>query len=357
MSTVQDTCSSACAPPGSSTDVILCASIYHLFIALMLIGRQDKRNTCLLMLTTHEHPQYLHFLKIAPRLRELGIRFEIRLRDKRAELLGIEMVKTLLQYRRLRHLFPLEGYHLINFSWNFSGPFRTSNFWYRKARSSEFFEEGAMCSATPPDRKLKVFAKKACGICTDFFRDEKLQSINVQQRARFTPELQSKIREFSINEYAASLSDIWRTKILRVFLSDEDIESIERMHGEDVVIVFTQPLSEDGFIPETHKVGLYSRLCSASGKYGQVVLKLHPRDTSHYNFPEVRAVLRGSYPSELLTLFPVHFSLAVGICTSAVVGCRANRQVNVCCDYLKTLDESFFDTFDQLIEGAEVQDH
>lgn len=74
----------------SEKNIILCASIYHLFVALMIIYSRKIQGRVYLLLTTHEVGQYEHFKRIYPQLNKLGIPCEIRLRNKKHELLGIE---------------------------------------------------------------------------------------------------------------------------------------------------------------------------------------------------------------------------------------------------------------------------
>lgn len=333
------------------TTLILCASIYHLFVALMIIYSRDLSDKVFLLLTTHEKAQYDVFLKIQPKLERLGIPFEIRLRNKKRELLGIEAIKSKQQIKRVFNLIGSEDFHFINFSWNFSGPFRTSASWYKACNSAEFFEEGAMCNATPQDKKWKKTIKSFLGIRGDFYKDNKLESINVQKPELFPKEYSEKIKTLNLELTAKSLTRENQYKILSVFLDDNEIESIRQICSDNLIVLFTQPLSEDGYIDENHKVQLYTTIYDYLSQRGRVVVKLHPRDKTNYYFTNSAILLGSDYPSELLLLFPVEFALAIGICTSAVISCKAKKSINLSKDYLKILDESFLKKLDKIIEA------
>lgn len=124
------------------------------------------------------------------------------------------------------------------------------------------------------------------------------------------------------------------------------IDSITNNNG---AVLFTQPLSEDEYITEEHKIYLYTAICEKVSKYGDVIVKLHPRDTSDYRFKNALYVLEAGYPSELLLLFPIKFAIGIGICTSAVISCNADKGINLCNDYLKSLDDDFLNQIDSLI--------
>ena len=61
---------------------------------------------------------------------------------------------------------------------------------------------------------------------------------------------------------------------------------------------------------------------------GKVFVKIHPRDTTQYDFPE-GMIIKGNYPSELLNILGIKFKFAVGLCTSAVVTANADVRVNL----------------------------
>ena len=135
-----------------------------------------------------------------------------------------------------------------------------------------------------------------------------------------------------------------------MFLGEREFQQLSLLQGDSGILVFTQPLSEDSYISEERKILVYRTICERLSQHGKIVVKIHPRDKTDYKFQNVSVSLSASYPSELLLLFPIEFTYAIGICTSAVVGCNARKCLNLCDDYLKTLDDSFLERIDEVIQ-------
>lgn len=99
---------------------------------------------------------------------------------------------------------------------------------------------------------------------------------------------------------------------------------ISRVDG----IIFTQPISEDGFVSEREKIKIYTELSEFYSQYGRIALKIHPRDTAQYHIRDV-GILKGAYPSELLSVLNISFKFAVGLCTSAIETVNADIRINL----------------------------
>lgn len=82
-------------------------------------------------------------------------------------------------------------------------------------------------------------------------------------------------------------------------------------------VLFTQPLSEDGIMPETEKILIYRYILSQIP--GRVVIKSHPREKTLYKevFPECD-VFSSPIPLELLSLVGVKFKSVYTLFSSAV---------------------------------------
>ena len=85
---------------------------------------------------------------------------------------------------------------------------------------------------------------------------------------------------------------------------------------------------------EEEKIEIYNSIVNYYSKYGKVVVKIHPRDTTHYDFPE-DMILEGGYPSELLNILGIRFRFAIGICTSAIETAEAEIKINLNDNFLK----------------------
>ena len=83
-------------------------------------------------------------------------------------------------------------------------------------------------------------------------------------------------------------------------------------------IVYTCPFSEQNIISEQEKINQIKKITDYYSKYGKIIVKLHPRDTSNYNLNQEVVVLPSSFPSELLSLTGYKFKFAVSVCSSAV---------------------------------------
>lgn len=74
-------------------------------------------------------------------------------------------------------------------------------------------------------------------------------------------------------------------------------------------ILFTQPLSEDGYISESDKIVLYKKIMEYAEKKEKFVIKPHPREKTDYSrYFKNALVLKTKAPFELLSLNGLRFS-------------------------------------------------
>lgn len=121
-----------------------------------------------------------------------------------------------------------------------------------------------------------------------------------------------------------NLKELWDKKsleeqneILDIFSFDLNIKEIIKDRD---IILFTQPLSEDGVITEEEKIEIYSKIVK---KYPQdrLIVKTHPREKTNYKeiFKD-NLVLDNPFPFEILNLLDVKFNKAVTIFSTAALG-------------------------------------
>lgn len=121
-----------------------------------------------------------------------------------------------------------------------------------------------------------------------------------------------------------NLKELWNKKsleeqneILDIFSFDLNIK--DTIKGRDIIL-FTQPLSEDGVITEEEKIEIYSKIIK---KYPQdrLIVKTHPREKTDYKeiFKD-NLVLDNPFPFEILNLLDVKFNKAVTIFSTAALG-------------------------------------
>ena len=91
-----------------------------------------------------------------------------------------------------------------------------------------------------------------------------------------------------------------KQELIDLLVNDEDRIEIERLRKEADGILYTQPISEDGYVKEEAKIRIYKELVEYYSKYGKMFIKVHPRDTTQYDFPK-KMILTGNYPSAVET--------------------------------------------------------
>ena len=121
-----------------------------------------------------------------------------------------------------------------------------------------------------------------------------------------------------------SLGELWlassenkKKKINQIYgiIHDEitALQSYER-------IVFTQPLSEDGYITEKEKIAIYRGIINYIGASKKIVIKPHPREKTNYEaiFPNAY-ILHSKAPIELFSLGGVIFREAYTLFSTCVL--------------------------------------
>lgn len=320
-------------------ELYICVTLYHLYLSLLYINKNRSKANCILLLNANDSQIYSQFCKIAPVLMKNGYVVSCRIRNKTKDVLGLEEIENRKQYRFLEEKwgFDVEGkFTLYNFAWNLQYIYSTANLFFKKCKEAFFVEEGALTAINPPQSKLKVFIKRVTGTVVDFYKEEKVKAILVQKPEIYPAEWKSKLSVLNVKELLSSLDNDTKKVILDVFLGDF-LATVESGALDNVGIVYTQPISEDGYISESVKIDYYQKMVQYYSAYGKPIVKLHPRDLTNYNFGKDVLVMPAFFPSELLNLLDIHFLYAVGICTSAVPTTNADYRVNVNENFLNDL--------------------
>lgn len=118
-------------------------------------------------------------------------------------------------------------------------------------------------------------------------------------------------------------------------------EIFEKVDGETVML-FTQPMSEDGILSEERKLELYSKVIA---KYPNksIIIKAHPREKTDYSkyFPQCY-VMKEKYPIELLSVMGVKLERVVTLFSTAVFGFGKDVAIDF---YGTEVDEKLFERF------------
>lgn len=321
----------------SNRELYVCVTLYHLYLSLLYINKNESKEDAIILLNANDSQIYTQFLKVSPVLRKSGYTVSCRLRNKTKDILGLEEIENRKQYQFLKERWGKDivgGYTLYNFAWNLQYIYSTANLFFKKCREAYFLEEGALTAINPPQSRAKVLVKKITGTVVDFYKEKKLKAILVQKPEMYPETWQAKMRIMDVNSLLSSLSEETKIVILRVFMGDY-LDKATSGELDNVGIVYTQPLSEDGFITEAVKIKYYQEIVRYYSKYGKPIVKLHPRDLTNYQFDSNITIMPAYFPSELLNLLHVHFLYAVGICTSAVPTTDAEHKLNINENFLK----------------------
>lgn len=310
--------------PDKKVTVYVCETVYHVMLATLLLRGENNLIIC----TTHEKKNMENFRNLRTKAIPEA-HFLMRFRNSRKENLGLEMLEDRRILRRLQEQHGFRDFDLVNFAWSVNSIDRSSALYYKKCRSAIFFEEGAMGSIGVPQSKHKLLVKQLLGIPVRYHGDGKLQAVYVQNPELYGARFGDKLRSFELRSLMTD-SQVG-SRIVALFMDEEKAGKMADINGKS--IIFTQPLSEDGYISEDRKVEIYSAICKWFDS-DQTILKIHPRDTADY--ASVKAnVLRETFPGELFDLLGIRFDAAVGICTSAVNNVDAAHPVNLNPDFLK----------------------
>lgn len=318
-------------------NVYVCVTLYHVYIALLKIFsyKENKKAIVILLNANNEHV-YNQFVYIYNQLLKLGFNCAIRLRTKRNEFLGRENKfnrQQLTFVEKQMEEIHAKHFTLYNFAWNNSYVYSTASMLYKKCKDAVFIEESTLIAKVPIEKKWKTLLHKYIYGGVNYIKDDKLKEILVQKPELFPQEWQSKIRPLQISSMIGLLTEEDKLDILRIM--SKHGERLQGMLGETGLgIIYSNPFSEDGLISESEKINNLIKICNLYKKYGRVILKLHPRDTSVYPVGEEITVLPGSFPSELLSLLGCKFKYAVAVSSSAVDTTNADYKINMNDNYL-----------------------
>lgn len=105
------------------------------------------------------------------------------------------------------------------------------------------------------------------------------------------------------------------------------------------VLVFTQPLSEDGFISEDVKVRIYTYIVEELEKKGyKVFFKSHPREITSYEFSKGVIKLEKDFPAEILNFTGVDFNAAIAVSSGSIDTINAKRKIKLYPEFFETLN-------------------
>lgn len=158
--------------------------------------------------------------------------------------------------------------------------------------------------------------------------EKNLKRVNKYYATEMAPmdlEFEEKIERINLKKLWNNKTKEEKEEILDIFnVNKRILEEIK----EKKIILFTQPLSEDGVIEEEEKIKLYEKILKKYNKE-EVVIKIHPREKTKYEmiFKEC-LVIKEAFPSEILSFIGFEPKKAVTIFSGAVFGIDKNVEID-----------------------------
>lgn len=176
------------------------------------------------------------------------------------------------------------------------------------------------------ESKLKQLLKyRMLGIIRPNGRDGRIKEVWVQHPERLPVDIRDKGRVLHLKELLASISGTCWMRTLEEMLGFDETavnkvtDSLSSIREEcQLVLLVTQPFSEDGLIDEEGKITIYRRILESIHGRTALIIKPHPREKTRYGalFPDA-TVLDNRFPLELIRFVfdgkeqPIDYALTV----------------------------------------------
>lgn len=308
--------------------IFVCSSPYNILIAASLIMKADLYGKCALILPTYSLKNINYFNEIILKMEQKGIICEvINKKNMMHRALGLSDIENRAVMKRVLNKLHTQKHEffLVNHTWNKALVCYPASLWFRYCKESIFIEEGYAQIATPDEKPFVLWLKWLYGNQREFWKDGRVKGIYVQNKEMFSDYPIPELKQFTLN---IDFQEEEKQELIGLFVNYQDRIEIERLRKEADGILYTQPISEDGYVKEEDKVRIYKDIIQYYSKYGKIFVKVHPRDMTQYDFQE-EMILKGNYPSELLNILGIKFKFAIGLCTSAVETANADVRINL----------------------------
>ncbi|WP_130890930.1 glycosyltransferase family 52 [Fusobacterium ulcerans] len=192
------------------------------------------------------------------------------------------------------------------------------------AKNFILLEDGLMNYKEKKDSKLKYYIKRIFLKKAILGQASNVKKIYLTGLAPIPEEIAHKVEIINLKELWNKKTLEEQNEILDIFSFDLNIkEKIKRRN----MILFTQPLSEDGIITEKEKIELYSKIIR---KYDneKLVIKKHPREKTDYKeiFNNI-LVIEESFPAEIFDFLDIKFEKIITIFSTAAL--NLSQDINI----------------------------
>lgn len=177
--------------------------------------------------------------------------------------------------------------------------------------------------------------KKILGINSTYGVHRNVNKVYLTGLGKIPKSIENKVEIVNLRNLWEKKSLEEKREILEFFSLEEDILKID-----GGIMIFTQPLSEDGIISEERKIELYEKVME---KYSmeKIIIKTHPREKTDYKKIFPVKVLDKPVPFELLSLGGLKIDRAVTLFSTAALGIK-----DIPVDFYGTeVDENIFKRF------------
>lgn len=159
----------------------------------------------------------------------------------------------------------------------------------------------------------------------NYGRNSRAKKIYLTGLAPIPKEIAHKVEIINLKELWSKKTLEEQNKILNIFSFDLDIK--KKIQGKELIL-FTQPLSEDGIITEKEKIEIYSKIIKKYPK-DKLIIKTHPREKTNYkNLFKECLVLDNPFPFEILNLLDLKFNKAITLFSTAALGLGKEVEVD-----------------------------
>lgn len=264
---------------------------------------------------------------------------------KRAEVVTLyepknAILKLINYYMYLK--FKLHKYKKMNVEINMSCDHRMIGQYFLKNKKKYIlYEEGLAIYNSGKVKNSKL--KKIIGFNTGIFgKNNNVKKIYLTKLASIPKEIIDKVEIINLKKLWNKKTLEEQNEILNIFSFDLNIK--EKIKGRDIIL-FTQPLSEDGIVTEERKIELYSKIIKRYPRE-RMLIKVHPREKTNYKlFFKECLVIDGLFPFEILNLLDVPFKKSVTIFSTAALGLNKDIVIDF---YGTEIDEKIFKIFGNL---------
>lgn len=176
-----------------------------------------------------------------------------------------------------------------------------------------------------------------------FGRDKNVKKIYLTGLASIPKEIENKVEIINLKSLWNLKTKEEQQEILEIFGFNSN--QLKELEGRSMIL-YTQPLSEDGVVTEKEKIELYSKIILKYPKE-KLILKMHPREKTNYKdiFKEI-LVLEQSFPAEIFELLEIKFDKGITIFSTAVLSTK-----------LKEIDFYGTEAHHKLLEKFGSMDH